>query len=471
MPFSRSLRSQQGFTVVEVMVAILLLLIGVLGAVALIDAANARTATNRAREAGTNLAREIVEATRGVRYDQLTPPTIVTELQAQPGLADAGAGAGWTIRRRGVTYTVTPNVCTVDDPADDSGAHVPGFFCGPTAGTGIDRNPDDYRRVDVEVAWTRGSSTTRVKQTTIVTNPASTLGPSVKDLTMTEPSASPITLASTPRAKFHVTTNSVPDTVSWYLDGNAQAASAVGSGTSWDFEWPLDISVYDGTYYVSARAFRNDESGATKTVTVKLNRYAPFAPNGFQAGLNGGILEFEWLANRERDIQGYRVYRMVGASPASGDELVCPLQKETSCFVDAPAGFSSEKYYVVAVDLDTSDLQRNGDPSDVRTVTAGVNNPPFPPVGPLGFEDPNDGTVVLKWSAPVPPDPDAGDGIAFYRIYRDGTAYADRYDRTGSGSEVTYTDKKLGGQSHTYWVTAVDDHLSESTLTGPVTAP
>jgi prepilin-type N-terminal cleavage/methylation domain-containing protein len=466
MPFSRSPRSQQGFTVVEVMVAILLLLIGVLGAVAMIDAANARTATNRAREAGTNLAREIVEATRGVKYDQLTPATLVTELQAQPGLADAGAGSGWTIRRRGVTYTVTTSVCTVDDDADDSGPHTPGFFCAATSGTGLDRNPDDYRRVAVEVAWTRGSSTTKVKQTTIVTNPASTLGPSVKDLTMTSPSISdtPIIDPDVSEATFHVTTNSVPDTVSWYLDGNAQPTAATGSGTSWDFAWPLDVNVYDGTYYVSARAFRDDESGATKTLTVKLNRYAPFAPTGFQAGYNGGTLEFEWLANKERDIEGYRVYRV----EAGGDVQVCALQTETSCLAAAPGGFTSGQYYVVAVDLDPDGNQRNGDASTVRTVSSGANNSPFPPTNLTGTK-PGDGTVVLNWTAPSPPDPDTGDGIAFYRIYRDGTAFADRYDRTGTGTEVTYTDKKLGNQTHTYWVTAVDDHLAESTLLGPVT--
>ena len=48
-----------------------------------------------------------------------------------------------------------------------------------------------------------------------------------------------------------------------------------------------------------------------------LNRYAADAAAGFVAGRNElwgeGFVEFEWVPNPERDITGYRVYRM--ASP------------------------------------------------------------------------------------------------------------------------------------------------------------
>ena len=77
--------------------------------------------------------------------------------------------------------------------------------------------------------------------------------------------------------------------------------------------------------------------------------------------------------------------------------------------------------------------------------------------------------TVLSWSAPGIQDPDLGDSIAFYRIYRDGSAYANRYDRTGTGADLTYTDTHPDGVPHTYYVTAVDTQLAESPLLGPVT--
>ena len=45
---------ERGFTLVEVMVAIMILLVGVLGVVSMVDGANAVTSKTKAREGGTN---------------------------------------------------------------------------------------------------------------------------------------------------------------------------------------------------------------------------------------------------------------------------------------------------------------------------------------------------------------------------------------------------------------------------------
>ena len=60
----------------------------------------------------------------------------------------------------------------------------------------------------------------------------------------------------------------------------------------------------------------------------------------------------------------------------------------------------------------------------------------------------------LTWTAAH--DPDLGDSIAFYRVYRDGNAYEDRYDRTGDGATLSLVDGRSDGTTHTYWVSAVD---------------
>jgi prepilin-type N-terminal cleavage/methylation domain-containing protein len=59
--------SEHGFTLVEVLVAIVVLLVGVLGVVSLVDGANAVTSKTRAREGGTNVARTIIEISRSIR--------------------------------------------------------------------------------------------------------------------------------------------------------------------------------------------------------------------------------------------------------------------------------------------------------------------------------------------------------------------------------------------------------------------
>src|SRR5690348_17291052 len=92
--------SAEGFTLVELMVAAMVLVIGILGTLTLLDTANARIQTTRQREAATNLARELAEAARAVPYSSLdTNPTVLQgTLQQEPGLADASSATpGWQL--------------------------------------------------------------------------------------------------------------------------------------------------------------------------------------------------------------------------------------------------------------------------------------------------------------------------------------------------------------------------------------
>src|ERR671910_2666001 len=96
-------RDERGFTLIEVMVTMLILVVGIAGAIALIDGANARTLMTKEREAGNALTREVIEAARSVPYRQMTPSTSVATLQAIPGLEDTVPGGTWTVKRRNQT--------------------------------------------------------------------------------------------------------------------------------------------------------------------------------------------------------------------------------------------------------------------------------------------------------------------------------------------------------------------------------
>jgi type IV pilus modification protein PilV len=227
---------QDGFTIVEVMVAMFVLLIGVLGTLTLIQGSLASTARTNAREQGTNLARDLVERTRQASYSSLTMALAPATLRATLPASEVGALSGSTfhVTRRGVDYAVTVFACSIDDPSDGAGqgnatycaasssTNVPGSttpgaaasvnvlgigvaaagtllqtvcnalglpavlgaltaglsaiapisVCpsGATSTAAYDSEPDDLRRVRVDVSWTasRGGS---VSQTTLLTNP------------------------------------------------------------------------------------------------------------------------------------------------------------------------------------------------------------------------------------------------------------------------------------------------------------
>jgi hypothetical protein len=502
----------RGFTLVEVSVASLVLLVGTLAVVGTVDFANRATVQTKGREAATSLARQVIEDARAIDFQQLNPDGLAADLQSQPGLETSPGSTGYTVRRRGFTFTIDATVCSLDDPRDGIGSHTGGNFCttgtnwkgcqllGPVSQTGsgnfatilgslytsaqsaaastscssgtataADLDPQDYKRVDVTVNWDKRSA----HQSALIANPGTPSGPAVTNLVVTNNGGSTTcgpTCGDT--LNFQATTSRTPAAVSWLLDGDNQG-TASGSGTAWNFGWSLGPpdtpKVFDGSYIVGARAVdANGTSGATRTVTITVNRRQPFPPTGVAAGRNGTVVDIEWRPNKERDVLGYRVYRSTG----SGWTQVCPTSGNvvtgTTCQDFTPPPTGTLQYYVVAVDTKTDGTLREGDQSSTVTVTTG-NTRPNPPTNLSASSTNNGATTVLVWSAPNPADPDPGDSIQFYRIYRDGTSYADRYDRTGSGTTLSYTDTATGGVPHTYWVTAVDNQLAESTLLGPVT--
>lgn len=474
-----SLAAREGFTLVEVLVAMAVLLVGVLGTLALIDRANATTVTTRSREAAVNVARELVEAARNVPFAKLTQTAVEGEIQTQPGLADDGEPAGWTIRRRGFTYTVSATVCTFDDARDNGGSHATGGFCADSAATSAtpDRNPEDYRRVRVEVRWTERGNERTVHQTVLINNPGSAGAPAVRTLAIDPGTGTLIAPATdhvyeTPAdhtVPFDLTTSSPPATLHWLLDGTSQAPITNGAGLAWTFGWEVGAagtpdSVVDGTYVISAEAFDTyGVSGPSRSLTVTLNRLEPSRVEGLVGGRTGDpaapadqTVDLEWLPNPERDIIGYSVYR----TDAAGNVVeVCPREPVTTCRDADPPVEDGLEYRVQAWDLNHAD----GQPREAVALSAPLvvdlgNNPPLPPVAPVAQLQ-ADGSIQLSWMRPTPEDPDLGDSIAFFRIYRDGAGYDSRY-AVWNGTE--FNDGDTGNSAHEYWVTSVDSRYGES---------
>src|SRR5688500_4792268 len=184
------LRDSSGFSLVEVLVAALILIIGAGAAFSLIDSANRSVSFNSARVAGTNLGRELAEYARTTDYDLLQPSQLVTALRKHSSIKGTLTGSTWTIERRGVTYTISASVCTFDDPKDGLAATAPTNACpkpAAVAGAPTESNPDDFRRVTYTMTWTSRARAGTMSHSTLVVNPAGGLGPQIK--TFDEPSA------------------------------------------------------------------------------------------------------------------------------------------------------------------------------------------------------------------------------------------------------------------------------------------
>lgn len=492
--------NESGFTLIEVLVAITLLLVGVLGTVTMIDGANAVTTQTKAREGATALARSVLEISRGVQYRDLTGAKVLVELQARPGLADmAPATAGHQIRSRNFVYTVTTSVCSMDDDKDSLGDHDEPTvtFCPESTGIGSnDRNPDDYRRVTVRLDWSvRGGRTESLTQRGLVTNPVGGLGPSVTSLTPNTPATDIIVSDEWETASYDIATSVAADTVSWSVDGSRRDAE--GAGVAWGFTWNLGHvdtpNVLDCTYVLQAEAFdEKGRAGTPNALTVTINRRQPFAPSHFQGGRLGGAgpsaayVDLQWGSNSECDVKEYRVYR--GTTPGAITTLVCTrTSSQPKDCIDETAPSGVELYYeVVAIDTPANGRDEEGDRSSLTVPSEHDNTVPSPPAtlslctgdgvttacpdiegNPAPY-----GKAVLSW-----PEASDSDGIAFYRVYRidgpagpdDDPSYADRFDVLFKVADkpLVFVDA-TSTSAHSYWVTAVDQLFGESSPVGPV---
>ena len=469
---TRTVRGEQGFTIIEALMAAFILAVGVGATMSLFVTANTTTNKTRDREAAVALTRELIEAARGVPYDRLSTETLRAELSRQPGL-DGVSGGEYLIARRGALFRVEGTACVMDDVNDGAGTKfTTEAFCPDAARAGtttrVDRNPEDYKRVTLTISWKpQAGARQSLTQTSVINNPGSSTGPAIRSLTPRSPTTLPVlTQPSDGTLYFNATTSSQPKTINWLLDGTPQANAPTnaGGGVSWNFSWNI-ASVDDGSYLVSAEAFNQyGVSGPSRSLTVQLNRYRPRTPAGAGGGrslLHSNVVDIQWNANTEKDIVGYTVTRSDGTT-------ICAMSRSTVCRDDAAPPGGGPKYRISAWDhAPDGSLRASAVPAEVTISES--NKRPFVPFSVTGTFN-SAGYVELKWHRPAPEDPDPGDSVLFYRVYRDGVSVSSRYDQWYSiESQPIYRDYNLGGTSHTYRITAVDRFYGESTLTEPLT--
>lgn len=135
-----------GFTLIEVLVAMTLIIIGLFPILVLVDKGNAKTATNLQHEAATNLAREIVERAHGVSYASLTSAGVAGTLRTATDptgirVSSSTGTSTWSINSRYDTTSarmgVAVTTCSVFAPSSRVRIVAAGTVpCSPASGGG-----------------------------------------------------------------------------------------------------------------------------------------------------------------------------------------------------------------------------------------------------------------------------------------------------------------------------------------------
>jgi prepilin-type N-terminal cleavage/methylation domain-containing protein len=459
------MRSERGFTLVEVLVASTVLLVGLLGVLGLLDVAGDRTRAAAAREGATNLAREALELGHEVEYTALTATGAAAALRATPALQGPAAGE-WRVERDRTSYTLAATACALDDAADGFATTRGAGFCAdamgtPPAGGTVDPNPDDLRRLTVTVSWRADGVDRRISRSAIVGNPGNAAG------------APMIVLAQGARVgetiAFTADTSSSATRVVFSVNAVEQATVTPSGGrASWTWQ---TTGRADATYLVSARAFdAQGRSRAPAVVSVRLNRAAPTPPARLDGGRtlrvvdpstpSAALVDLQWLASPDPDVVAYRVWR--------AGHVVCDMRKADtsrdplSCTDRSAPDLAGYTYEVEALD---SVPPLGATPVKGATTAHSFAADDDRPAAPANLVATRTATGVrLTWHAASQA---GGEPIAFYRIYRGGTGFWDpvaqtgRIDRTG-GTETEFFDMRAPASATVYHVTAVDTRFGES---------
>lgn len=491
--------------------AAFVLVVGVLALFAALNIATDTTRANRERQAENSLARAVIEDTLTLPYTQLTPQLLAGALQ--PLLTGSTISAqGLVVIRSIYTFNVSvSNVCSLDDPTDGIGNHTNppasgGQWCPDVGSSGTtDTNPDDEKRLTVVVTPSTGTLPT-VKLSTLI-RAGKGNGPAVSCLT-TAQGACPgtnqtITNANTASLTFFANTTTSAQSIQWLVNGGPPPSAQIPtgatdpyapSGTSSQFTWTLPQA--DGTYTITALAQDSlGNTGSRSTLQITLNRHPVIPPAnppiaGYDQLFSGGYtsptggVDIQWQPSVDQDVLYYDVYRKVGTnSPV----LVCSHITGTTCTdttapdpgqpanpcSNPPTDYVSQpsNYYVTGWDTYSTGSQAGQPREGGASALADADKCDNPPAGPSGLTvTASGGSASLNWTAPSPQDPDPGDSIMGWRIYRwpsgaNVNYQTDRLAYVAYGQTVTsFTDSSAdpGGVVQNYCVTSVDTRLNES---------
>ena len=369
--------SQAGMTIVETMVAAVILTAGVLGVLVMVETADKVNKTNRGREAATSLSRELLETARTTNYatigdDDWFNSALASVNGGNGSVSESGTSATTTVSRRGYTFTVTVNSCSVDDPKDNlKTGGGPYNWCpdskATTSGAG-DSQPEDMKRVGLTTQWTEGAKTLQLYHTATFSAAGALIGPGLTEFKITTPTgldpATP-TITTNPSGNnviFQAVSVGAGD-MKFTVDGVTQTTGItnLGNGT-WTLAWNIG-NLKDGVYTIGATA--EDALGTRgdpQYIQVTLARGAATPPANvvgsyndvYVAGVKTRVVELGWDAAAEGSVTGYEVVK--------GGTTVCAASLALECMDMNPATSGTTTYTVKTLYTDAS-----GNPAWVST--------------------------------------------------------------------------------------------------------
>jgi hypothetical protein len=392
LPNTRALRQEDGLTIVEVMVALSLLALAMVGLTASSDSGLRLVGSSKARQAATEVANATVERARSTPYEVLAMRTGETYETASTS-PDVAVTAG------GTKYDAGGGAedLVVLDESDEALHHTQEIVGGLTfevyryvTWVAVDAEPEAYKRVTVVVqwagraagggpnrvtvstyinadgvAWTATGSTTTSSSTTSTSSPSSSTSSTAASCGTSDgtgPAGTITILAGTganqgytavPTVTLTLTASDPCGPVSMQFSDDGSSYSGL-EAFSTSKAWTLPSG--DGLKRVWVRYADGEDNLSVASAEIRLDTARPSTPGGFTLTTpNANSVRLTWTASTDSSpgvLVGYRVYRKIGSGPFANrpPSLSAPCSTNPCRWDDAVDKKVTYSYYVVAYD-------------------------------------------------------------------------------------------------------------------------
>jgi Tfp pilus assembly protein PilV len=389
---ARALREEDGLTIVEVMVALSLLALAMVGLTASSDSGLRLVGSSKARQTATEVANATVERARSTPYEVLAMRTGETYETAptSPDVAVTAAGTKYDAGDGAEDLVVL-------DESDEALHHTQETVSGLdfevyryVTWVAVDEEPEAYKRVTVVVEWSgraagggpnrvtvstfinadgvgwtaTGSTTTSTPSSTSSTSSStsSTAGGACATSDGTGPAGSITILAGTganqgytavPTVTLSLTASDPCGPVSMEFSNDGSSYSGL-EAFSTSKAWTLPSG--DGLKRVWVRYADAHGNQSVAWAEIRLDTARPSTPGGFTLTTpNANSVRLTWTASSDSSpgvLVGYRVYRKIGSGPFANrpPSLSAPCSTSPCRWDDSVDKKVTYSFYVVAYD-------------------------------------------------------------------------------------------------------------------------
>lgn len=433
---------EAGFTMVEVLTAIMVLVIGLFAVLTVFTTALQASLRTKVRTASVSLANEQLEMIRNLSYEQVyltddsnllatgeitaSGPDYIYDdegVDRQVVVGAAGVKANVndaTTQRNGIQYRVRTYVVWVDDPVDQLDPD--------------DTDPQDYKRTIVKVSWSSPKPAAEVVVASNFLKTATTVYPTIR---ITDPYPDEYitgthTVMST--ADVNDATATITKVVFYLYEPDGSLAQQSPDVTVAPYNWNLDTQTACGgpcpdafNYNIKATVFTDTGRDDSDVARVAIDNTAPDKNKIIQVNTiatTSSSLTLSWKV--QADVDGvfppfkYRIYR----KPVAGAyQPVAEINSDGATDgVYTNTGLSPDTKYFFRMQVVDHVGKESLSVQEVESTTAvaGDIDPPNFPVGATITAQPTAwSTIYLEWTAST--DADA----IGYEVQRYFPAYSD----------------------------------------------